>query len=225
MLAEKRQEGETTLATRLPGPPELLPGRPDAVVDLQTDEGVALVGGGGATATPRCARSTSSNSAARATPDPLGPGDAPNRTYDVVPHADGTDFDDSKWQTLAPADTQRRLRTGRVCFNWYRINVTIPERVGALDPTGTRSPCSRSSSTTTPRSGSTASCRSRSATPAARSSAGSTHPIAWSSLATCNRASSFRSPCSASTGRSPPRHATTSGCAPRRLDFYAAAAG
>jgi len=30
---------------RLPGPPELLPGGPDAVVDLQTPEGVALVQG------------------------------------------------------------------------------------------------------------------------------------------------------------------------------------
>ena len=27
-------------------------------------------------------------------------------------------------------------RTGRVCFNWYRTAVTIPERVGELDPTG-----------------------------------------------------------------------------------------
>ena len=30
----------------------------------------------------------------------------------------------------------RRLADGRVCFNWYRIAVTIPERVGDLDPTG-----------------------------------------------------------------------------------------
>ena len=30
----------------------------------------------------------------------------------------------------------RRLGDGRVCFNWYRIDVTIPERVGDLDPTG-----------------------------------------------------------------------------------------
>src|SRR5262249_20786090 len=29
-----------------------------------------------------------------------------------------------------------RLANGRVCFNWYRIEVTIPERVGDLDPTG-----------------------------------------------------------------------------------------
>ena len=28
----------------IPGPPELLPGRPEAIVDLQTDEGAALVG-------------------------------------------------------------------------------------------------------------------------------------------------------------------------------------
>ena len=30
----------------------------------------------------------------------------------------------------------RRLGNGRVCFNWYRIEVTIPERVGDFDPTG-----------------------------------------------------------------------------------------
>ena len=30
----------------------------------------------------------------------------------------------------------RRLVDGRVCFNWYRITVTIPERVGDFDPTG-----------------------------------------------------------------------------------------
>ena len=32
-------------AARVPGPPELLPGRPDAVVDLQSDEGATLVSG------------------------------------------------------------------------------------------------------------------------------------------------------------------------------------
>ena len=37
--------------------------------------------------------------------DPLGPGDVPNRTYDVVPHAEAVDFDDSGWEPLAPQDT------------------------------------------------------------------------------------------------------------------------
>ena len=54
----------------------------------------------------------------------------------MVPHAYAADFDDRTWTVLAPADTQRRLSTGRVCFNWYRITVTIPERVGGLDPAG-----------------------------------------------------------------------------------------
>ncbi len=68
--------------------------------------------------------------------DPLGPGDRPNRTYDVVPHAQAADFDDSGWRVLAPRDTELRLANGRVCFNWYRINVTIPEHVGDVATAG-----------------------------------------------------------------------------------------
>jgi gluconolactonase len=121
-------------ATRLPGPRELLPGCPDAVVDLQTDDGTALVG----------AQWRYADAEVReidfvevgAPDDPLGPGDKPNRTYDVAPHAEAADYDDSSWKVLPPADTMRRLANGRVCFNWYRIEVTIPERIGELDPTG-----------------------------------------------------------------------------------------
>jgi gluconolactonase len=123
-------------AARLPGPPELLPGRPDAIVDLQTDAGASLVGAQWrySDASVRTIDFVEVGGAGAA--DPLGPGDVPNRTYDVVPHAQGADYDDSAWETLAPADTMRRLSQGRVCFNWYRTAVTIPERVGALDPTG-----------------------------------------------------------------------------------------
>jgi gluconolactonase len=124
----------TDAAARLPGPPELLPGCPDAVVDLQTDAGVELVGG----------RWRYSDARVEETEfvevghpdDPLGPGLTPNRTFDVVPHAQGVDYDDSGWLELAPADTELRLSQGRVCFNWYRIAVTIPERIGDFDPTG-----------------------------------------------------------------------------------------
>jgi gluconolactonase len=123
-------------ATRLPGPPELLPGRPDAIVDLQTDAGAALVGAqwryGDADVREVDFVAVGGADAA----DPLGPGDVPNRTYDVMPRAQGRDFDDSGWEALSPADTMRRLSHGRVCFNWYRTRVTIPERVGELDPTG-----------------------------------------------------------------------------------------
>jgi len=123
-----------TLATRLPGPPELLPGRPDAIVDLQTDEGAALVGGEWRYSDAQVEEIDFVELGSEL--DPLGPGDIPNRTYDVVPHAEAAEYDDAGWQVLAPADTMRRLANGRVCFNWYRIDVTIPERVGDLDPTG-----------------------------------------------------------------------------------------
>jgi gluconolactonase len=121
-------------AARIPGPPELLPGRPDAVIDLQTDEGAALVGGTWRYSDARIEEIEFVD--VGAPDDPLGPGSVPNRTYDIVPRAQGAEYDDSAWQVLAPAETQRRLAQGRVCFNWYRIELTIPDRVGDLDPTG-----------------------------------------------------------------------------------------
>jgi gluconolactonase len=123
-------------AARVPGPPELLPGRPDAVIDLQAEEGVALVGGQWRYSDARVEQIGFVALAGAGAPDPLGPGDVPNRTYDVLPHAQAIDFDDSAWERLTPADTMRRLSGGRVCFNWYRIDVTIPDRVGSFDPTG-----------------------------------------------------------------------------------------
>jgi gluconolactonase len=116
---------------RLPGPPELLPGRPDAVVDLRTDEGAALVGG-----TWRYSDATVEDIDFVGVGPDLAPSGAPNRTYDIAPHAEAVDFDDSGWDVLLPRDTERRLSTGRICFTWYRIGVTVPKRVGDLDPTG-----------------------------------------------------------------------------------------
>jgi gluconolactonase len=123
-------------AAPVPGPPELLPGRPDAIVDLQTGTGAALVGGTWRYADVRFREIEFVELAGPGTPDPLGPGTVPNRTYDVVPHAEGVEFDDSGWEVLAPEDTMRRLGNGRVSFNWYRIAVTLPERIGDTDVTG-----------------------------------------------------------------------------------------
>ena len=103
-----------------PGPPELLPGRPDAVVDLQTTEGAALVGG--PLALRRRARRGDRlrRSGGPGAPDPLGPGDRPNRTYDVLPHAQACRLRRLGWRPSRPSETRRRLANGRVCFNWYR---------------------------------------------------------------------------------------------------------
>jgi gluconolactonase len=132
-VTERGLDSEKT-AARLPGPPELLPGRPDAVIDLQTDEGAGLVGGEWRYSDAKVEEIEFVELGSA--DDPLGPGEVPNHTYDVTPHAEAPEFDDSGWETLTPGDTMRRLANGRVCFNWYRIAVTIPERVGDLDPTG-----------------------------------------------------------------------------------------
>src|SRR5919109_5313905 len=131
---ESKTIAPPTPATRLPGPPELIPGRPDAVVDLQADDGAVLVG----------AQWRYSDAHVReidfvelgSPEDPLGPGTLPNRTYDVVPHAEAADYDDSSWRALRPEETMTRLSDGRVCFNWYRTTVTMPERVGDTDVAG-----------------------------------------------------------------------------------------
>jgi gluconolactonase len=115
-------------AARLPGPPELLPGKPDAIVDLQTAGGAALVGAAWRYADAGLEEVDFVAVGGEGDPDPLGPGTVPNRTLDLAPVAD--------WRSLAPEETMLRLANGRVCFAWYRVEVTIPERVGALDPTG-----------------------------------------------------------------------------------------
>jgi len=64
------------------------------------------------------------------------PATQPIKTYDYSPHAGGADFDDSRWEVLDPTTLDKRRSTGRLCFNWYRIRLTIPERAGSFDPTG-----------------------------------------------------------------------------------------
>ncbi|MFL5756461.1 MAG: hypothetical protein ACJ77N_09205, partial [Chloroflexota bacterium] len=124
----------TPSARRIPRPPELLPGRPDAIVDLQSDAGAALVG---AQWRYSDARIEEIEFVELGSPgDPLGPGTVPNRTYDVVPHAEAADYDDFGWRVLEPAETMARLANGRVCFNWYRTKVTLPERIGGSEVEG-----------------------------------------------------------------------------------------
>ena len=122
------------IAARLPGPPELLPGCPDAVIDLQTEAGVALVGGAWRYSDARVERDRVRRG--RPPEDPLGPGITPNRTYDVVPMPRLPTTTTRTWRTLVARGDPASPQPGRVCFNWYRIDVTIPERVGDLDPTG-----------------------------------------------------------------------------------------
>src|SRR3974390_1421730 len=106
-------------------------GRPDAVVDLASHEGVALVNGQW-----RYHDVKIEDADSRAVCPDLKPSGAPIRTYDYAPHAGPADFDDSQWEAIDAATLDQRRSTAKVCFNWYRINVTIPEKVGNFSTAG-----------------------------------------------------------------------------------------
>ena len=96
--------------------------RPDAIVDLATDDGVATVNGQWRYSDARIVEVEH-----RAPGPDLRASGAPNRAYDIAPHAGAAEFDDSGWTTFRPQDLEGRRTNGRLSFGWYRLNVTIPE--------------------------------------------------------------------------------------------------
>lgn len=106
-------------------------GKPDAVIDLGTQAGVKLVEGAW-----RYSDASVVEVAFNSPGPDLRPSGPPNKTHDIVPHAQGVDFDDKGWEVLDPTTLELRRSTGRLSFNWYRMTVTIPERVGKFNPTG-----------------------------------------------------------------------------------------
>jgi len=106
-------------------------GKPSAVIDLSTAEGAELVRGEWRYSDARFVEVEH-----HAPGSDLRPSGPPNRTNDLVPHAGVADFDDSTWPVLPAESIASRRGNGKLSFNWYRINVTVPDRVGRLDPTG-----------------------------------------------------------------------------------------
>ena len=106
-------------------------GKPDALIDLGSSDGVKSVKGDWRYSDTKIVET-----------DFRGPGPdkqptgAPVKTYDYTPHAGGADFDDSKWEVISPTTLDQRRGNGRLCFNWYRIKLTIPDRIGDFDPAG-----------------------------------------------------------------------------------------
>jgi len=106
-------------------------GDPDAIVDLSTREGVELVKGGWRYSDARLV--DVDFKAAGPEGQPTG---APIRTHDIDPHAGALGFDDSAWESLDPTRLSARRGTGRLSFNWYRIAVQVPRRVGDFETKG-----------------------------------------------------------------------------------------
>ena len=105
--------------------------RPDAIVDLKTEDGVALVKGQWRYSNVKVIDVDHHSPGAD-----LAPSGPPNRTQDINLRAGAADYDDSTWEQIKPAQLEERRSTGRLCFNWYRTGVTIPDTIGSFDPTG-----------------------------------------------------------------------------------------
>ncbi len=97
----------------------------DASINLGTAEGVKLVAGEWRYSDIKIIET-----------DFKSPDKKPNKTYDYQPHAGVANFDDSKWEVIDPATLKKPRSTGKICFNWYRINLTIPEKIGDFQVVG-----------------------------------------------------------------------------------------
>jgi gluconolactonase len=104
---------------------------PDAVVDLRTTEGVARV-----KAKWRYSNTTIREIEHHDVGADLKASGPKNHTFDFSPDARAADFDDTKWESIAANSLESRRGHGRLSFNWYRINVTIPEKVASFDTKG-----------------------------------------------------------------------------------------
>jgi gluconolactonase len=106
-------------------------GRPAAIIDLTTREGMQL-----AKAQWRYHDVKIGEVAHRDVGRDLKATGTVNMTHDYEPHAGAADYDDAKWEVIAPDTLDARRGHGKLSFNWYRTSVTVPERVGTFDPTG-----------------------------------------------------------------------------------------
>ena len=106
-------------------------GNTAASIDLQTADGVRLVKGEWRYSDTKIVEVDFTGPGADG--QPTG---SPVRTYDYTPHAGGADFDDSRWEAIEPTSLSKRRGYGRLGFNWYRIKLTVPERIGDFDPGG-----------------------------------------------------------------------------------------
>jgi gluconolactonase len=106
-------------------------GKPAATIDLTIAEGVRAVNGQWKYSDTKIVEADFRSSGSDG--QPIG---EPVKTYDYTPHAGAADFNDANWAEVAPADLVKRRGNGKLSFNWYRINLTIPESVDGFSTVG-----------------------------------------------------------------------------------------
>jgi gluconolactonase len=110
---------------------DLPAGKPAATLDLATREGVWSLNGEWKYSDVRIIETDF-----RKAGEDGQPGSESAHTYDFTPHAGGADYDDRAWERIDPTTLSKRRGNGRLGFNWYRINLTLPERIGDVSSNG-----------------------------------------------------------------------------------------
>ncbi|MGE5219454.1 MAG: SMP-30/gluconolactonase/LRE family protein [Chloroflexota bacterium] len=105
--------------------------KPEARIDLASKQGAQLVKGEWRYSDTKIIETDFKAAGADGQP-----GSVPNKAYDFTPHAGAADFDDSKWEVIDPTSLDKRRSAGKLAFNWYRLKITVPERVGNFATAG-----------------------------------------------------------------------------------------
>jgi gluconolactonase len=123
--------GAAASFSQTPAPQDPPAGAPEASIDLATSEGLALVQGQWRYGDTQIVETDFPSPGADN--QPTGP---VAKTFDYAPHAGAADYDDSRWEVIAPAALGVRRGRGRFGFNWYRIALTVPEKIASVSTAG-----------------------------------------------------------------------------------------
>ena len=110
---------------------EVPSGKPEASVDLTTLDGTKMVNGVWKYSDTKIIETDFR--AAGVDGSPTG---AMVKTYDYTPKAGVLEFNDSAWEIVPANELNKRRGNGKLSFNWYRINITIPESVNGFETNG-----------------------------------------------------------------------------------------
>lgn len=105
--------------------------RPVASIDLMTAEGAARVQGSWRYRDVDLVRVPFRGPGADG--QPTG---SEGSAWDIQPHAGVRDFDDHDWPVIDAKALVQHRGSGRLSFAWYRIQVTVPARIGEFDTRG-----------------------------------------------------------------------------------------
>jgi gluconolactonase len=104
---------------------------PDAVIDLRTVAGVAALHGEWRYTDARIVDAEN-----RAPGPDAKPTGVPVKTHDISPRMGTAEFESAMWDAVPADQLERRRGPGRLSFAWYRLDFTVPDRVGEFNTSG-----------------------------------------------------------------------------------------